>query len=132
MRLKVGTSVAGSSTTVVVTGVIDWSTVGQFRAALAPWVSGPEPDVLVDLSGLLSWSCPGQAVLVSAATQARLRGGRLAAFGLSPVAHEQVHGSGLAKALQLYATQAEAQAPEPEPFAVPGAHRVPIGLGSVK
>ena len=86
MRLNLETSLAGSSTALlVVTGVIDWSTLTQFRAGLSRLVSGPRPDVLVNFTGLLSWSPEAQQLLAAATGEARLHGGRLVMSGLSPI-----------------------------------------------
>ena len=86
MRLNLETGFVGSSETrLVVTGVIDWSTIAQFRAGLSRLVSGPRPDVLVDLAGLLSWSPEAQQVLAAATGEARLHGGRLVMSGLAPI-----------------------------------------------
>src|SRR5580700_6470762 len=86
MRLNLETSLAGSSTALlVVTGVIDWSTIAQFRARLSRLVSGPRPVVLVDFTGLLSWSPEAQQVLAAATGEARLHGGRLVMSGLAPI-----------------------------------------------
>ena len=79
MRLNLESGRAGSSTApLVVTGIIDWSTIAQFRAGLSRLVSGPRPDLLVDFTGLLSWSPEAQRVLAAATGEARLHGGRLA------------------------------------------------------
>jgi len=110
MRLNIDSSVVGSSTVLlVVTGVIDWSTLTQFRSSLTPYVSRPRSDVLVDLTGLLSWSSPAQAALVAAMTRARLHGGRLAVFGLGPIPGRQARSSGLDRTLHPFPTQADAQ-----------------------
>ena len=86
MRLNLETSLAGSSTALlVVTGVIDWSTLTQFRAGLSRLVSGPRPDVLVNFTGLLSWSPEAQQVLAAATGEARLHGGHLVMSGLAPI-----------------------------------------------
>ena len=86
MRLNLETSLAGSSTALlVVTGVIDWSTLTQFRAGLSRLVSGPRPDVLVNFTGLLSWSPEAQQVLAAATGEARLHGGQLVMSGLAPI-----------------------------------------------
>jgi anti-anti-sigma regulatory factor len=86
MRLNVESGLVGSSTALlVVTGVIDWSTIAQFRAGLSRLVSGPRPDVLVDFTGLLSWSAEAQQMLAAATGEARLRGGRLVVSGLAPI-----------------------------------------------
>ena len=78
MRLNLESGLAGSpAVLLVVTGVIDWSTIAQFRAGLSRLVSGPRPDVLVDFTGLLSWSPEAQQVLAAATGEARLHGGRL-------------------------------------------------------
>ena len=86
MRLNLESGLAGSpAVLLVVTGVIDWSTIAQFRAGLSRLVSGPRPDVLVDFTGLLSWSPEAQQVLAAATGEARLHGGRLAMSGLAPI-----------------------------------------------
>jgi anti-anti-sigma regulatory factor len=86
MRLNLESSLLGSSATLlVVTGIIDWSTLGQFRAGLSQLVSCPRPDILVDFAGLLSWSPEAQAVLAGATGEARLHGGQLVMFGLAPI-----------------------------------------------
>jgi anti-anti-sigma regulatory factor len=86
MRLNLETSLAGSSTALlVVTGVIDWSTLTQFRAGLSRLVSGPRPDVLVNFPGLLSWSPEAQQVLAAATGEARLHGGQVVMSGLAPI-----------------------------------------------
>ena len=96
MRLNLESSLVGSSTTLlVVTGVIDWSTLAQFRAGLSRLVSCPRPDILVDFAGLLSWSPEAQEVLAGATGEARLHGGRLVMFGLAPVPAWQAGDSGL-------------------------------------
>jgi anti-anti-sigma regulatory factor len=82
----VETSLAGPSTALlVVTGVIDWSTLTQFRAGLSRLVSGPRPDVLVNFTGLLSWSPEAQQVLAAATGEARLHGGQVVMSGLAPI-----------------------------------------------
>lgn len=86
MRLNMENDLVGSSTALlVVTGVIDWSTITQFRAGLFRLVSGPRPDVLVDFTGLLSWSPEAQQVLAAATGEARLHGGRLTMSELAPI-----------------------------------------------
>jgi anti-anti-sigma regulatory factor len=86
MRLNLENGPVRSSTaSLVVTGVIDWSTITQFRAGLSRLVSGPRPDVLVDFTGLLSWSPEAQQVLTAATGEARLHGGRLVMSGLAPI-----------------------------------------------
>jgi len=86
MRLNLEKSgLVGSPAMLVVTGVIDWSTIAQFRAGLSRLVSGPRPDVLVDFTGLLSWSPEAQQMLAAATGEARLHGGRLAMSGLAPI-----------------------------------------------
>jgi anti-anti-sigma regulatory factor len=86
MRLNLESGPAGSSTALlVVTGVIDWSTIAQFRVGLSRLVFGPRPDVLVDFAGLLSWSPEAQQVLAAATGEARLHGGRLVVSGLAPI-----------------------------------------------
>ena len=86
MRLNMESDLAESSAArLVVTGVIDWSTIAQFRAGLSRLVSGPRPDVLVDFTGLLSWSPEAQQVLAAATGEARLHGGRLVMSGLAPI-----------------------------------------------
>jgi anti-anti-sigma regulatory factor len=110
MRLNVESSVVGASTTMlVVSGVIDWSTIDQFRAGLRH-VSGPRSAVLVDLTGVLSWSPQAQAALIAAMTRARLQGGRLATFGLAQLPSEQARSTGLYRAIRPVITQAEALA----------------------
>jgi len=74
MRLNLESGRAGSSTALlVVTGIIDWSTIAQFRAGLSRLVSGPRPDLLVDFTGLLSWSPEAQQVLAAATGEAPAR-----------------------------------------------------------
>jgi hypothetical protein len=86
MRLNLENSLVGSSTMLlVVSGVIDWSTIAQFRAGLSRLMSCPRPDILVDFAGLLSWSREAQEVLAGAAGEARLHGGRLVSSGLAPI-----------------------------------------------
>jgi anti-anti-sigma regulatory factor len=86
MRLNLEIGLVGSSAVLlVVTGIIDWSTIAQFRAGLSRLVSGPRPDVLVDFTGLLSWSPEAQQVLAAATGEARLHGGQLVMSGLAPI-----------------------------------------------
>jgi anti-anti-sigma regulatory factor len=85
MRLNMETGPVGSSAVLLVAGVIDWSTITQFRLGLSRLVSGPRPDVLVDFTGLLSWSPEAQQVLAAATGEARLHGGRLVMSGLAPI-----------------------------------------------
>ena len=85
MRLNLESGLAGSSAVLLVTGVIDWSTITQFRVGLSRLVSGPRPDVRVDFTGLLSWSPEAQQVLAAATGEARLHGGRLVMSGLEPI-----------------------------------------------
>src|ERR1700733_14124660 len=85
MRLNMESdNVESSAVLLVVTGVIDWSTIAQFRVGLSRLVSGPRPDVLVDFTGLLSWSAEAQQLLAAATGEARLHGGRVVTSGLSP------------------------------------------------
>jgi anti-anti-sigma regulatory factor len=96
MRLNLKGSVVGpSAALLVVTGIIDWSTIGQFRTGLSRYVAHPRPDILVDFTGLLSWSPQAQAVLARAIGQARLHGGRLKFFGLSSIPSWEAMDSGL-------------------------------------
>ena len=96
MRLNLESGPAGSSTVlVVVTGVIDWSTIAQFRAGLSRLVCGPRPDVRVDFTGLLSWSPEAQRALAAATGEARLHGGRLVMSGLAPIPAWQAGDCGL-------------------------------------
>jgi hypothetical protein len=86
MRLNMESGPVGSSAVLlVVTGIIDWSTIAQFRAGLSRLVSGPRPDIEVDFTGLLSWSLEAQQLLAAATGEARLHGGRLAMSGLAPI-----------------------------------------------
>jgi anti-anti-sigma regulatory factor len=86
MRLNLDSSLVGSSASLlVVAGIIDWTTIAEFRAALSRLLSRSRPDILVDLTGLLSWSAEGQEVVERAAGQALLCGGRLVFFGLAPI-----------------------------------------------
>jgi anti-anti-sigma regulatory factor len=86
MRLDLESIAVGpSASQLVVTGVVDWSTIAGFRARLSACVAPPRPDVSVDLAGLLSWSREAQAALVGASMTARLRGGRLVVVGLPPI-----------------------------------------------
>src|SRR5438105_14753397 len=96
MRLNVESSVVGSSTTLlIVAGIIDWSTIAQLQAALARSISSPRPAIMVDFTGLLSWSPEAPAVLAYATGQARLHGGRLAVAGLAPIPAWQADGCDL-------------------------------------
>src|SRR5436190_22659593 len=96
MRLNLDSSVVGSSTTLlVVAGVIDWSTITQFRAVLTRLASRPRPAIMVDFTGLLSWSPEAQAVLARATGQAQMQGGRLVVFGLAPIPAWQADGCDL-------------------------------------
>ena len=86
MRLNLESDyVESPAVLLVVTGIIDWSTIAQFRTGLSRLVSGPRPDVLVDFTGLLSWSPEAQQLLAAATGEARLHGGRLVTSGLSPI-----------------------------------------------
>jgi anti-anti-sigma regulatory factor len=95
MRLNLEDGVVGSSSALVVSGIIDWSTMAQFRAGLSRYVSRPRPDIRVDLTGLLSWSPEAQAALMAAIGTARLHGGRLVVSGLAPIPRWEARGSGL-------------------------------------
>ena len=85
MRLNLESSLVGSSTMLVVGGVIDWSTIAQFQAGLSRLMSYQRPDIMVDFAGLLSWSREAQEVLAGAAREARLHGGQLVSSGLAPI-----------------------------------------------
>src|SRR5258708_32460457 len=86
MHLNLESSLVGSSATLlVITGIIDWSTIAQFRASLSRLAICPRPNILVDFTGLLSWSTEAQAVLAGATVKARLHGGRLVVFGPAPI-----------------------------------------------
>ncbi len=96
MRLNVESSVVGSSTTLlIVAGIIDWSTIAQFQAALARSISRPRSAILLDFTGLLSWSPEAQAVLARATGQVRLHGGQLVVAGLAPIPAWQTDGCDL-------------------------------------
>ena len=96
MRLNLENSLTGSSTVLlVVTGIIDWSTIAQFQTGLSRLVSCPRPNILVDFAGLLSWSQEAQEVLAGAAEEARLHGGRLVMSGLAPIPAWQAGDSDL-------------------------------------
>ncbi len=96
MRLNLeGSAVRAPTARLVVSGVIDWSTIVQFRAALSRYLVRPRPDVLVDLTGLLSWSPQAQATLVRAIRDTSLRGGRLRLVGLTSIPRWEARESGL-------------------------------------
>jgi anti-anti-sigma regulatory factor len=96
MRLDLDSVVVGPSASHLdVTGIIDWSTIARFRAQLHDCVAPPRPDVLVDLTGLLSWCPEAQAVLRRASMAARLRGGQLTVVGLPPIPRWEAKDSGL-------------------------------------
>ena len=96
MRLNlVGAAANAPAARLVVTGVIDWSTIVQFRAGLSEYLLQPRPEVLVDFTGLLSWSPQAQATLAGAVWTVRLRGGRLRIIGLQPIPRWQARDSGL-------------------------------------
>jgi anti-anti-sigma regulatory factor len=95
MRLNLEGSAARPGTaTLAVSGIIDWSTIDQFRDALSQYVSSPRPDLLLDLTGLLSWSGEAQLMLAHATVEARLHGGRIVVFGLAPIPSWEATGSG--------------------------------------
>jgi hypothetical protein len=86
MRLDVETVPVGpSASRLVVTGVIDWSTIAGSRARLVDSLAPPAPDVVVDLTGLLPWCPEAQQALLRAGIRARLRGGQLTVIGLPPI-----------------------------------------------
>ena len=86
MRLNLEPSHVGSSAALLtVTGIIDWSTITQFRAGLSRLVSGPRPDVLVNFTGLVSWSPEAQ--------QALGRRGRGSAPAQWPTGHDRAGAS---------------------------------------
>jgi anti-anti-sigma regulatory factor len=95
MRLNLEDRVVGSSSALVVSGIIDWSTMAQFRAGLSRYVSQPGQHNRVDLTGLLSWSPEAQAALMRAIGTARLQGGRLVVSGLAPIPRWEAAGSRL-------------------------------------
>jgi anti-anti-sigma regulatory factor len=96
VRLNLYSPPVGSGPAVLaVAGIIDWSTIGQFRVALSQYVSHAQPDLLLDLTGLLSWSAEAQLALEHAAVEARLHGGRVVVFGLAPIPKWEATGFGL-------------------------------------
>jgi anti-anti-sigma regulatory factor len=90
-----GSTVPPGTAVLAVSGIIDWSTINQFRVALSHYVSRPRPDLLLDLTGLLSWSAEAQLILAHATVEARLHGGRIVVLGLAPIPSWQATGSGL-------------------------------------
>ena len=76
-------------------GYADHMSSDAFQAALARSISYPRPAIMVDFTGLLSWSPEAQAVLAYATGQARLHGGRLAVAGLAPIPAWQADGCDL-------------------------------------
>lgn len=120
MRLHMESSTVEPATTLLnVTGIIDWSTLAQFRTILTRHVSHPRPHVVVDLSGLLSWSPEAQAVLVRATRQAQLLSGQLAVVGLALLPSVQAASSGLYRMLKLFPSQQAALAAMPTQPAAP-------------
>ena len=93
MRLNIEQHVVESRVHVVITGVIDWSTLDQFREALRDLVSGPHPDIELDVSGLVSWSHEARILLVRAASRARLQGGDLVVSEMKAVPRWEADGS---------------------------------------
>lgn len=85
----------------VIVGIIDWSTLEQFRSALSRRLTGPRPRLVVDFSGMLSWSPQAQHVLALAASAARLHGGQLEVTGLTTVPRWQANSSGQDDVLEL-------------------------------
>jgi len=103
MRLSIEDEVRESSTPVlVIAGIIDWSTLEQFRSALYHRLTGPQPSAVVDFSGMLSWSPQAQHVLATAALGARLHGGHLEVFGLNRIPRWQAKTSGRYDVLELF------------------------------
>ena len=96
MRLELESTLLGpSGSHLAVSGIIDWSTIARFRARLSECVSPPRPDVVVDLSGLLSWSREAQVAVREATTEALLRGGRLVVIGLPAIPRWEARDSTL-------------------------------------
>jgi len=96
MRLDLKSTVVGPSAShLAVTGIIDWSTIARFRVGLHDCVSPPRPDVLVALTGLLSWCPEAQGMLRRASMTARLHGGQLTVVGLQPIPRWEARDSGL-------------------------------------
>lgn len=93
MRLNIEQRVVGSTVHVVISGVIDWSTIAQFRDVLRGLVARPCPDVRMDVSGLISWCPEAQVLLVRSASRARLNGGDLVLSELNAVARWEADGS---------------------------------------
>jgi hypothetical protein len=96
MRLDLESIVVGpSASRLSVMGIIDWSTIAGFRARLSDCVSPPRPDILVDMTGLLSWCPEAQQMLQRASMTARLHGGRLVVVGLPPIPRWETRDSAL-------------------------------------
>lgn len=103
MRLSIEDEARESSAPVlVIAGIIDWSTLEQFRSALSQRLAGPRPNAVVDFSGMLSWSPQAQRVLARAAMGARLQGGHLEVFGLKRIPRWQAKTSGRHDVLELF------------------------------
>jgi anti-anti-sigma regulatory factor len=93
VRLHIERSVVGPSIHVAIGGILDWSTLPRFRRELDELVAVPYPSVLLDLSGLISWSSQAQLALVRAMARARLNGGELAVSELNPIPSWEAEGS---------------------------------------
>jgi anti-anti-sigma regulatory factor len=90
MRLNIEEKTVGATVVVRITGVVDWSTLAQFRRKLRALVSRPDPHVRLDVRGVIFWSPEARVVLQRYIARARLRGGEIAVSGLSSLPRWEV------------------------------------------
>lgn len=92
MRLQIEQSNSGSVVQVTVRGVLDWSTVPQFRDVMRTLASSNHRLVRLDMSGLISWSPDAQQVVRRSVARARRRGQDVVVSGLSSITRWEAEG----------------------------------------
>jgi anti-anti-sigma regulatory factor len=117
LRLRVSLDIVSvrteQDTVVAVSGYVQWENVSEFREGLAAHLDTDSRVFLVDLTGLVSWAPPGQAVLVGCSKRVRRDGRWLAVYGLAEVPRLQLQGSTLAAALTVFPSLETARAAAP-------------------
>jgi hypothetical protein len=87
MSLNVVKGTVGTTAAVRMTGVVDWSTLAQFRRALLALVSGPDLKVRLDVAGVVFSSPEARLFLSRYITRARRRGSDVVVSGFAGAPH---------------------------------------------
>jgi anti-sigma B factor antagonist len=93
---------------VAISGRLDTASAPAFDAELAPLLAQPNPQILLDLTGVSYISSAGLRSMLQLVKHASAHAGRLGIFGASPQIMEVVEISGFPSLMDVYPDRTEA------------------------